>query len=255
MKLLKTIAFSLAFAGFGLTCNADSFDGSAFVRTLREGSTIENSESLKFKKDDILKGEGLFIKTSDSSFASLAFSNNMALIFKENTSAKILKFKLLDIPKIKKDEERCPSIFEIEIEKGTLFMSRAEARATSKFIVKTKFGNLEALGGNIKVFVKENEILVYTYDAAVNYYKNADENPQYIGIGYCANIENKNGKIKLHRSKISPEINSEILDLLNKANDAWKSTYFDYSNPEKPSVKRILSKNFWARPKQVLQKN
>lgn len=236
-------------------CQAEPLDGLALIRTSRDKACIQAQDGKQLKNGEVSKAEGLNIEVPKDSFASLALSNNMALIFADNTKAKILKFELLDEPQKKLSQESCPSVFEIDIESGTMFMSRAEPKAKSKFIVKTKLGNFEALGENLRVSANGKELLIYAHDAAVNYYPIDSSSPQYIGMGYFAKIKSENGKIKLTREKLASNKSVENLDLFGSAKDAWKSTYFDYTNPEKPVARRILSPNFWARQERVLPKN
>ena len=247
----------LALLAAGLVSNAlaEPIDAVALVRTLRKGAAIEASGGNSPSRGDIVKAAGLNIDIPQGSFASLAFPNNMALIFTGSSKAKILKFELLDKPQKRLNQESCPSIFEMNMESGTMFMSRAEPKSKSKFLVKTKLGDFEAVGENMRISLENGEVLIYAHNAAVNYYPAGGGDSQYIGMGYFAKIKSVDGKIKLTREKLEADKSVEDMDFFSAAQDAWKSTYFDYSKQGEPVAKRVLSPAFWARPEKVLPKN
>lgn len=251
----KISVLALLAAGLASNALAEPMEAVALVRTLRGGATIESSGGNSTAGGSIVKAPGLNIDLPQGSFASLAFPNNMALIFTGPAKAKILKFELLGEPQKRLSQENCASIFEIEMESGTMFMSRAEPKSKSKFLVKTALGNFEAIGENMRISVENGGLLIYAHNAAVNYYPSDGGNPQYIGMGYFAKIKSVDGKIKLTREKLEADKSVENMDFFSAAQDAWKSTHFDYSKPDNPGAKRVLSPAFWARPEKVLPKN
>ena len=254
MGIFRTLSILALAAASAAASFADALEGYALVRTLRNGASIQSLEG-KPARGSLVKASNLGVDVPKGSFASLSFPNNMALIFTENAKAKILKFELLDEPQKKLSQESCPSIFEMDLESGTMFMSRAQPKSKSKFLVKTALGNFEAIGENMRISVENGEVLIYAHNAAVNYYPAGGGNPQYIGMGYFAKIKDVGGKIKLTREKLEDDKSVENMDFFSAAQDAWKSTYFDYSKPEKPEAKRVLSPAFWARPEKALPKN
>lgn len=237
----------------GIFANAQlcADDGFMYVRTLR-GEAKFFADSAFFDKGDTIKAHEICVKTGANSFASAAFQTNIALMVAENSALKIESYEVLEPIKDSKISECAASILKIELSEGEIFISRAEARAKSKIEVLTPFGTFEVLGSNMRIVIAKDSASASAFEAAINYFKPKSDDAQYIGIGYSASIDKNTFEIK--RKKISKELNEKDEELFARANDAWKNSYFEYSQAKTPTAQRVLSKNFWVRPELVLKK-
>ncbi len=225
--------------------------GVAYVHTVRNSPTFKKGESSgKLKRGDIISPRNFEINCTVNQKAFIVFSNRTVLEITPDSDINIEEYNLTknEFFTLSNEEEKSRSITKINLKKGKLLSYGLKPRPTSSFKITTPLGAFDIKSSRFIVSFEDDTLSISILNGRAIFKEkngkdyfikdqqrgqmtlNKERNNVVVKIDYITNIENESIKEKLRPCKM-----------------AFETIEFIFDKNGKPSVNRVVPKEFLNR--------